>query len=395
MLFSNSSWLVDTLNILHIYKDYFPVVGGIENHVRILAETQVSAGHTVSVIVCNPGRTTQREYLNNVAVLKSGRIGTVASMPLSFTHPFNIMRRKADIVHVHSPYPLGELSAWIFKYHTPTIMTYHSDVVQQKKILYLYGPVLKHILNHVQAIIATSPRYVESSPWLAPFKDKCHVVPLGVDPQVFKPPEDRIAIPPTSNRLLFVGKLRYYKSLDTLLHALVMLPDVTLTIVGDGPMKSKWEDISQKTGIANRVFFLGEMPDADLPAIYHNADLFVLPANSRAEAFGTVLLEAMASGLPCVTTEVGTGTSWLVKNGITGAVVPPDDPVSMAEIIRALLAAPGRLNWMGRNGRARIEAAFTTTMMVNGVMNVYRDILQTSKCLCAPVSGNICGTGHV
>ncbi len=365
------------MKILHIYKDYFPVVGGIENHVRILAEAQAAAGHSVSVVVCDPGRTSQQTYLNNVAIVKSGRLRTVASMPVSITHPFDIMQQKADIVHVHSPYPLGEVSTWLFKHHIPAVITHHSDVVHQKKILYLYGPFLKCILRHVQAIIATSPRYIKTSPWLAPLKNKCHVVPLGVDSSVFKPPEDGIPKPLVCNRLLFVGKLRYYKSLDTLLHALTLLPDVTLTIVGDGPMKNRWINDAQKADVADRVIFRGEAQDAVLPSVYHEANLFVLPASSRAEAFGTVLLEAMASGLPCVTTEVDTGTSWLVQNGLTGAVVPPQNPVALADSIRELLADPDRLKRMGRNGRTRIEANFTTPMMVNGVMEVYRKVLQT------------------
>jgi rhamnosyl/mannosyltransferase len=113
--------------------------------------------------------------------------------------------------------------------------------------------------------------------------------------------------------------------------------------------------------------------DADLPGYYRNAHLFVLPANARAEAFGTVLLEAMASGLPCVSTEVGSGTSWVVEDGATGRVVPPLEPETMATTIQTMLDDRQELAAMGRAARARVEAEFTQSLMVRRVMDVYAE----------------------
>ncbi|MFN2283244.1 MAG: glycosyltransferase, partial [Anaerolineae bacterium] len=302
------------MKILHIYKDYFPVLGGIENYMKVLAEAQVVAGHQVIVAVCDPNMATHIEDINGVKVIKSRRWATVASMPLSVSHPLTIARLKPDVVHVHSPYPLGEVSAWILKARVPLVITHHSDVVRQQGWLRLYAPLLRRVLNHTDRIIATSPRYIETSPWLTPIKDKCTVIPLGVDHRRFAPPPAPFDGSPTA---LFVGRLRYYKGLDTLLHALVEVPEVSLNIVGTGPMHDEWEALARSLEMTERVHFLGEIPDADLPAQYHAAHFFVLPANARAEAFGTVLLEAMASGLPCVSTEVGSGTSWVVQDGVT------------------------------------------------------------------------------
>jgi len=358
------------LRILHIYKDYYPVLGGIENHVRVLAEAQAADGHAVTVVVCSLGHFTSQEYLNGVHIIRAGRVCTLASMPISLSQPFFILRQKSDIVHIHSPYPLGEISAWIFKRKIPLVITYHSDIVNQKRLLRLYGPLLRMILDRARIIIGTSPRYIETSPWLFPSRNNYRVIPLGVDPNIFKP----AGIPhPPGRRLLFVGKLRYYKSLDTLFHALSALSGVVLSVAGSGSMKKKWTNVAKQAGVADRVHFLGEIPDADLPELYHNADLFVLPANCRAEAFGTVLLEAMASGLPCITTEIGTGTTWLVKNGVTGLVVQPDDPAALAEAIDSLLSDDAMLKRMGCAGRARIEAEFTSNRMIDRVMKVYAE----------------------
>ncbi len=360
------------MRILHIYKDYFPVLGGIENYMKVLAEAHAAAGHKVAAAVCAPGMATRIEDINGVKVIKSRRWATVASMPLSVSQPLVIARLKPDVVHVHSPYPLGEVSAWLLKARVPMVITHHSDVVRQQGWLRLYAPLLRRVLKRANRIIATSPRYIETSPWLAPVAGKCTVIPLGVDHRRFAPPPNPFA---GSLTALFVGRLRYYKGLDTLLHALVDVPEMSLNIVGTGPLHDEWEALARSLGVAGRVHFLGEIPDEDLPAQYHAAHFFVLPANARAEAFGTVLLEAMASGLPCISTEVGSGTSWVVQDGITGRVAPPQDPAALAAALRELVDDPEKRRTMGRAGRQRVETEFTQELMAQRVMAVYESLL--------------------
>ena len=372
------------MNILHIYKDYHPVLGGIENHVKVLAEAQAAAGHTVTVLACDPGPRTRMEESNGVRVIKAGRITTAASMPLSPSQPFILARLRPDVVHVHSPYPLGEVANWLLGRARATVITHHSDVVRQRGWLRLYGPLLRRVLAAADRIIATSPRYIETSPWLGPLRDKCVVVPLGVDTRRFTPPTNQptnqLTNQPTNQltnhpSILFTGRLRYYKGIDTLITALGNLPGVHLNIVGEGPMREVWATQAAEMGLSERVHFLGEVDDAELPDIYRQADLFVLPCNARAEAFGSVLLEAMASGLACITTEVGSGTSWVVQDGVTGLVVPPRDPQALAQAIRSLLDDPERRAAMGRAGRARVEAGFTIEQMIARVQAVYEEVL--------------------
>ena len=299
------------MNILHLYKDYFPVLGGIENHIKILAEAQVVAGHKVTVLVCNPGYRTHTEVLNGVEVIKAGRLTTMASMPLSLVQPLVLARMRPDIVHIQSPYPLGEIANWLMGRAKVTVISYQSDIVRQQTILRFYGPILRRILRSANRILVNNPRYAETSVWLQPVRDKCTVVPIGIDLSRFS-----LDSPPRQDacHLLFVGRLRYYKGLDTLLYALSHIPQAHLTIVGIGPMQSELQTLIQELGLTDRVIFAGEVDDDNLPDYYRRADLFVLPSNARSEAYGIVLLEAMASGLPCITTELGTGTSWIVQN---------------------------------------------------------------------------------
>ena len=363
------------MRILHVYKDYHPIRGGIENHIKSLAEAQVAAGHQVTVLVTNPGREKPDVLLNGVRVVRAARVATVASTPLSITFPALLRSLDADIVHLQFPYPLGELSQWLGGGRRPFLISYQSDVVKQQTLLRLYEPLLRRVLQRADRILVSSPNYMATSPYLRPLAEKCSVVPLGIDPAPFLHAQPLPLPPSTQPTLLFVGRHRYYKGVDTLIRA---MPDVAarLIIAGDGPMHPTWEALAEELNVMERVHFLGDVADADLPRLYAAADVFVLPSNVRAEAFGLVLLEAMASGLPCITTEVGTGTSFVVQDGLTGLVVPQQDERALATAVSHLLLHPDLRRTMGANGRARLLAEFTTPTMVARVEAVYHELLE-------------------
>jgi glycosyltransferase involved in cell wall biosynthesis len=360
------------MRILHLYKDYHPILGGIENHVRTLAELEAGAGHDVTVLVTNPGGQRPRQQVNGVTILRAPRLATVASTPLSPTFPLLVRRLQPDITHLHFPYPVGELSQWLAGRGRPYVLTYHSDVVRQRRILRLYRPLLQRILGGAARILPTSAQYAATSPFLQLLADRCTVVPLSVDPARFAGVTPLLPPAPVPT-LLFVGRHRYYKGLDDLLRALPGLR-ARLLAGGDGPMRATWEQLAGELALGEQVQFLGDVSDGDLPRLYASADIFVLPANSRAEAFGKVLLEAMASGLPCITTEVGTGTSFVVQDGVTGLVVPPADPAALRTALERLLGDPALCRQMGAAGRARVSAEFTPEQLLQRVEAVYEEV---------------------
>ena len=366
------------MHILHIYKDYYPVVGGMENHIRMLAEALVQRGHAATVLATNPGSRTQVEDLNGVRVIKAGRLATVASTPLSLSLPLILSRQRPDIAHLHFPYPVGELSQLLFGQASRTVITYHSDVVRQKGILRLYRPLMWRVLRRADRIIATSHNYIESSPYLSQLRHRCAVIPLGIDVDRFVQADpaqvQRMRAQFASPLLLFVGKLRYYKGLQYLLAAMAELP-CQLLVIGSGPMEAEWRRAAASLGVAEKVYFLGQVGDDDLPAYYHASDVFVLPASERSEAFGTVQIEAMASGLPVVCTELGTGTSFVNVHGQTGLVVPPRDPASLANAVLTLLQDEPRRRQMGQNAQGRARREFSLPTMVDRTVSLYASIL--------------------
>jgi rhamnosyl/mannosyltransferase len=116
----------------------------------------------------------------------------------------------------------------------------------------------------------------------------------------------------------------------------------------------------------------------DLPPYYAACDLFVFPSSERSEAFGLVQLEAMVSGKPVVTTELGTGTSFVTQNGVTGLVVSPRDPALLAEAVIRLTRDAGLRRHMGEAGRVRVLAEFTQDKMIQRIYDVYQRVLASS-----------------
>ncbi len=368
---------VRIVKIVHVYKDYHPVVGGIENHVRMLAEEQARRGLDVSVLVTSLSRRTTVEHVHGVRVIKAARLAHLASTPLSLSLVRWVRQLRTDVVHLHFPYPLGELAnMWLGRAHR-TVITYHSDVVRQRLILKLYGPLLRRVLATADRVIATSPNYVRTSPYLARVASKCEVVPLGIDVDAFSNPDPkqiaRIRQRWGSPLLLFVGRLRYYKGLDYLIRSMQQL-DVPLLVVGSGPMEQRWKSLARRCGVADRVHFLGHVDDRELPAYYASAHLFILPASHRSEAFSTVLLEAMAAGVPAISTELGTGTSFVNLHCRTGLVVPARDTGHLTAAIQRLLSNESLRDRLAEQARARARS-FPKQRMADDVIALYRQLL--------------------
>jgi rhamnosyl/mannosyltransferase len=206
------------------------------------------------------------------------------------------------------------------------------------------------------------------------------VIPLGIELgrflQVPSAHVQRIKDTYGTPLVLFVGKLRYYKGLQYLLQAMLEIP-ARLLVVGSGPMGAEWRRLAQTLELGDRVVFLGEVSDEELPAYYHASDLFVLPASERSEAFGTVQLEAMASGLPVVCTELGTGTSFVNVHGQTGLVVPARDVQSLGAAMRMLLQDQALRREMGRRAQQRALDEFSLPLMVDRVARLYAQVLAT------------------
>ncbi len=332
----------------------------------------------MTVLVTNTSGYTTRELRNGVTVIRAARAMAFASTPFSPAMVLEAAALRPEVVNLHMPYPPGDIVVRSLPGRPALVVTYHSDVVRQQRLLQIYKPLLEATLRSAHRIIATSRPYLLSSRFLRPHVERCRVVPLAVDPQRFATFDaaeiERLRSEWGAPVVLSVGVLRYYKGLHVLLAALRHV-DARLVVVGDGSERKQLEMQARELGVSQRVHFVGRVSDEDLPSYYQSADLFVLASHLRAEAFGIVLLEAMAACLPLVTTEIGTATSEINRHGETGFVVPPNDSEALARALKVLLADQGLREYLGQNGRRRVLRDYTPMLMVERTAAVYREAL--------------------
>ncbi|MFH1738621.1 MAG: glycosyltransferase [bacterium] len=369
------------LSVLLLNKAYPPWPGGIEFHVKQLAEGLVDRGSNVTVLCAGNHLFAYEERRGPLRIFREKNWATVWSQPLSPALLRHTRRIEADIVHIHTPFPLGLLACQLRKNSSPLVVTWHSDVIRQWAARPFLAPLERRVLQRATAIVTTSPRLLEQSGVLPAFREKCHVIPLGIDATRFTTPTapvrelaDKLRASLPHPLVVFVGRLVRYKGLDVLLRALART-SASAVIVGSGPMRPELERTVQREGIEKRVTFAGFVSDRDLPAYLHAADMFALPSVSRNEAFGICQLEAMATGLPVIGTDLPGGVPWVNRHNETGLVVPPGDVQSLAEAIETLVSNPNQAKDLGAAGRRRVLERFTLEQSLTSHEQLYRSLL--------------------
>ncbi len=367
------------MQVLMINKLYYPVIGGAENHLYLLCN-ELKKCIDVRVLVCNTELKTVIEKLDNLEIIRVASAGILFSMPLGFTFPLWLRRLEADIIHFHHPFPLGEISYLLTKPKGKMVITWHSDIIHQKHLLKFYEPFLLKLLERADRILPTSANYIESSPFLRRFRNKCQPIPLGIDVEQFKLTPGienaaaRIREKYGSKILLFIGRLVYYKGVEYLIEAMRHI-DAHLIIIGEGPLENKLKTLAHGEGVAEKMSFLKPVRDEELPHYYYACDVFVLPSVARSEGFGIVQLEAMVCGKPVVSTNLPTGVAFVNQHQKTGLVVPPRDAQALAEAINTLLKDPKLRKKYGKYGKMRVEREFTKEIVAQRVLEVYGELI--------------------
>jgi rhamnosyl/mannosyltransferase len=374
------------VKIVHVYKDYHPPVrGGIEQTIERMARWQVAAGHEVTVLVSASGQNANRtELVDGVRVVRVAEVARALSSPLCPGFPDALAAQKADLWHLHSPNPLGEVSwRWVLP-DGALVITHYCDFTRQRALLPLYGPLVHALFRRADVLHAISNQALERQESLVwPFRSRFQVVPLGIDSDPLMSLEDsRPGAHALRERfgdpfILFVGRLRHYKGLDVLLEA---MPSVgaRLVIVGDGPMGDSLRTQAKRLGLNGQVHFAGSVSDEVLHDHLAAAGVGILPSSGPAEAFGLAMVEYMAAGLPVVSTELGTGTSFVNQDGVTGLVVRAGDPAALAEGLGRILPDRAQRDRMGQAGRDRVRDHFTTAAMMRGMDALYETALESS-----------------
>jgi rhamnosyl/mannosyltransferase len=370
----------DETSILHVSKFYYPKTGGIEWVVKQLAEGMVGEGTSVNVLSSVPRGFGGTDVLNGVSVTKTSSLGVTLSVPIAPTYPFHLhlMIRNADITHFHLPDPLSVVSYLLAgDDETTTVATYHNDIFRQSTALQFYRPFLDRFLEKVDRILVTSPTLLKRSGFLAPYRQKCTVVPLSIDIEEYGGYDGREFNLPTTDRptIFFAGRLIYYKGLEFLIDSMTDV-DADLLIAGSGELRDELERRVAKRGVEDKVSFLGHVSDEKLHYCYDHADVFALPSIAPSEGFGIVQLEAMAYRTPVVNTDIPSGVPWVSKDGETGLTVPPKNSERLSEALQTLVTDQQLRESLGENARKRVEERFGRNRMVSKTKAAYQELLE-------------------
>ncbi len=371
------------MRVLHFFKTYWPdTFGGIERTIHAIATGTKDMGIETDVLSLS------RKPAENSLVF-DGHRADKAKLDFEFASTgfsreafgkFRQLSQKADIVHYHFPWPFMDAVHLIAPPGKPTVVTYHSDIVKQKALLQLYRPLMHRFLSRVDRIVATSPNYLKTSEVLASYRDKTDVIPLGLEDKAGDDGlhgQQPVVKGVGDTFFLFVGVLRYYKGVHVLLEAADKVA-ADIVIVGDGFLEQELKQKAQALNLRN-VHFLGALPDGEKTELLKACTAFVFPSQLRSEAFGLSLVEASMFGKPMISCEIGTGTSYVNLDEVTGLVVPPNDPAALAQAMNRILADKQERQRFGMAARARYEQNFTLAQMAKRYAALYESLIRKDR----------------
>ncbi len=388
------------MRILHVSTRYPPGPGGVERHVRELAVRQRAKGHDVRILTSDlwteipwerlPPEEVQRTSTPDGIPIHRHRARALAG---DLHYPFlpglsrDIQKSAPDVVHVHTYGTYQGFSALAAERFSgiPYILTAHYHPTWsiwggpgRKRLRRVYDHFLAGpVLRHASMVVVQTPEEERLLREVVDPLPPVAMIPPGYTPlpAPSDPPDDfstRYGI--RGPFLLFTGRIASNKGLLPFLEAFALLaprsPDLSVVMVGeDGGSRAEVLHRAEDLGLSQRVRLVGFVPEERvLASAYAQASVFVLP--SEYEAFGLVLLEAMAQGTPVVSTRVG-GIPELVEDGQNGLLVPPGDPRALSEALESILSDPSLRERLGRSGREVTVPRFTWERVVEALEPVY------------------------
>lgn len=366
---------------------YYPKIGGVASHMHHLAIKLKERGHEVAIVTNN--RTTGKEEdlekrgieLIKIPGIVSPLLEVNVTYGLKSSEELNEFLKDFDIVHSHhafTPLALKAVKAGRAMGRATLLTTHSISFAHESKLWEALGftiSLFTDYLKYPHRIIAVSRA---AKAFIEHFTDvPISIVPNGVDDKRFSPTKEKDKIKAKfgikGNVVLYVSRMSYRKGPHVLLNAFSKIKDATLVMAGSGEMLPFLKAQAKFLGIEDRVVFMGYAPDDLLPEIFKMADIFVLPSVSS-EAFGIVVLEAMASGVPVIATNVG-GIPEVLKENEAGLLVPPGNELELRNAIQKLLNNEELRKWYGINGRKAVEEKYSWDKVVVEIEKVYEEII--------------------
>lgn len=368
------------MRILQLGK-FYPIKGGVEKVMYDLL-IGLSARGVHCDMLCAYGKTGEEEVRisdNSKIICTRTLMKKYATMlsPQMIIKLFKIASYY-DIIHIHHPDPMAAIALWFSGYKGKVVLHWHSDIVKQKKLLWMYAPFQNWLINRADLILGTTPVYIAGSSHLTHVQSKCQCLPIGIDPII--PDANKVSQlrqQYSGKKIIFsLGRLVHYKGYRFLVEAAQHLDDSYVVLIGgSGALHDELQQQIDDNGLQNRVKLLGRISDEDLPTYYGACDIYCLSSIMKTEAFAIVQIEAMSCGKPVVSCNIeGSGVPWVNVNGISGEVVEPGKGKALAEAIRHIADNPVLYQQLSKGAKARYQDLFQKDKMISGCLAFYQQL---------------------
>lgn len=375
------------LKVLQLGKQYYPHIGGIEITMQQIAEG-IQEEVDSYVLASQDRGPAYRTVLNGVPVYFAKSWGIIASLPLSWDLVCYLRKHcsEYDVIHLHMPFPLGDLACLLSGFKGKLVLYWHSDIVRQKKALFFYKPLMNWTLRRADAIAIATQGNIDGSPYVKPFEKKCVRIPFGLRKEWEEKSDDywkrQVPCHDQTLRLLFIGRLVYYKGCSILMDAMKLLKkelqeqinQVELVIVGTGVLEDEMKAQAAQNDLESVIHFLGKAPDEVLEKELERCDVLVFPSVANSEAFGLVQLEAMSYGKPVINTRLSTGVPWVSLHSETGLTIPPENAKALCKAILWMKKNPKKRQKMGCKARERVKKEFSQEQMLKRIVKLYKKL---------------------
>lgn len=352
------------------------VPGGVQAHVRDLAETLIALGHDVDVATPADDDAVLPPYVTSMgralAVPYNGSVARLSFGPVTAARVRKWLRNgEFDVLHIHEPFAPSVSVLALWSARGPVVGTFHASVERSRALL-AAKVGLQPALEKINARIAVSPaarKYVVEH-----LGGSVVLIPNGVAVSQFAAAEPLPGWPGEGGAVGFLGRIdEPRKGLQVLLAALpLMSSSARLLVAGPGDVEEVTEDLAPE--VRERVTFLGQVSEEDKRRFFHSVDVYCAP-NTGGESFGIVLIEAMAAGAPIVASELDAFRR-VLDEGDAGELVPVEDPAALAASLDALLADPARRRAVAKRGSALVRR-YDWPAIAEAIVGVYETVVGT------------------
>ncbi len=376
--------------ILQISNYMYPNRGGVEQVSRDIANALKEEANEQRIICFNEDasdgdktthrRETTEDEVDGIPVTRCGCVTKIHSQSISFTYPRKLKQIinsfEPDIIIFHYPNPF--VASFLLKNLSPQtrlVLYWHLDIVKQKMLRILFTRQNNRLLERADLIIATSPNYIDGSPWLQKAKNKCKVIPNCFN-------ENQLEITSEAEHIAeklkkenqgkiicaTIGRNVPYKGLRYLVQASKLLnSNYRIYIAGKNT-----EALAQEAAGDQKIRLLGTVDEDTRKGLILAADIFCFPSITKNEAFGIALAEAMAFGKPAVTFHIpGSGVSYVCPGHECGIEVPNRDVSEYAKAIQSLAENLELRRTFGEQAENRAKALFTTARFKDNILQVF------------------------